>query len=195
MRKLTYTNVAATLALFVALGGSSYAAVTLTGANVRNGTMTGSDLRNESVEGRDVDNGSLTGTDLKNGSVTASDLGSLAGADVKPAQTAAGPQGPAGPAGTTQVLTRRISDVALDSGDAKDVTPRCLVGEVAVGGGAVHDGTVSDIVGVVYSYPLEADGSPPEDGERATAWRIGAENPFFSGVDHTLTAYVLCARS
>ena len=39
----------ATIALFVALGGTSYAAVTLTGANIRNGTVTGVDLKNESV--------------------------------------------------------------------------------------------------------------------------------------------------
>jgi hypothetical protein len=195
--RLTYTNVVATLALFIALGGSSYAAVTLTGANVRNGTVTGTDLKNESLKGGDVDNGSLTGTELKGGSVSASDLddGSLTGADVKPGQLAAGPQGPPGPAGTTQVLTRRIADVALNSGDAKDVTASCLAGEVAVGGGGAHDGTVSDIVGVVYSYPLEADGSPPEDGERATAWRVGADNPFFTGIDRTLTAYVLCAKA
>ena len=192
MRVLTYTNVTATLALFVALGGSSYAAVTLTGANVKNGTVTGSDLKNESLEGRDVDNGSLTGTELKDGSVTTSDLGSLAGADLQPGQLASGPQGPRG---TTQVLTRRIADVALNSGDAKDVTASCLAGENAVGGGAVHDGIVSDTVGVVYSHPLESDGSPPEDGERATAWRVGADNPFFTGINRKLTAYVLCASA
>ena len=141
------------------------------------------------MKGRDVDNGSLTGGDLKNGSVTTSDLGSLLAADFGAGQL------PAGPAGTTEVLARRVADVSLASGVSKEVVASCLPGEVAVGGGAVHDGTVADIAGVTYSLPLEADGSPPEDGERATQWLIGAQNHFTSGVDHKLTAYVLCANA
>jgi hypothetical protein len=193
----TYTNVTATIALFIALGGSSYAAASLTGADVRNGTVTGADLRSESVKGRDVDNGSLTGSDLKPGSVTTSDLddGSLLGADFKAGQLAAGPVGPQGPAGTTEVLSRRVAEVPLLEGERKEVIARCLPGEVAVGGGAVHDGTVSDLVSIAYSYPLEADDSPPEDGERATAWLAGGHNLFISGVDRKMTVYVLCANA
>jgi hypothetical protein len=193
----TYTNVTATIALFIALGGSSYAAASLTGSDVRNGTVTGADLRSESVKGRDVDNGTLTGSDLKTGSVTASDLddGSLLGADFKAGQLAAGPVGPQGPVGTTEVLSRRVAEVPLLEGERKEVIARCLPGEVAVGGGAVHDGTVSDLVSIAYSYPLEADDSPPEDGERATAWLAGGHNLFISGVDRKMTVYVLCANA
>ena len=195
MRYLTYTNVTATLALFLALGGSSYAAVTLTGADVRNGTVTGSDLKSESVKGRDVDNGSLTGSDLKNGSVTSSDLDALAGADLEAGQLAAGPAGPQGPAGTTQVLARRVAEVALDEGQRKEAIASCLPGEVAVGGGAIHDGTAADDVYIAYTHPLEADGSTPEDGDRATAWLAGGHNLFISNVDRKMTAYVLCANA
>ena len=39
--RLTYANVMATIAVFVALGGSSYAAITITGKNVRNSSLTG----------------------------------------------------------------------------------------------------------------------------------------------------------
>jgi Collagen triple helix repeat (20 copies) len=81
----------ATLALFVALGGSSYAAITITGGNVRNGTLTGKDLKNESVKGADIDNGSLTARDVKNGSLLATDFRS--------GQLPTGPAGPQGPAG------------------------------------------------------------------------------------------------
>jgi hypothetical protein len=189
-----YTNVTATIALFVALGGTSYAAATISGADVRNGTVTGTDLRSESVTGRDVDNGSLTGSDVKNRTITTSDLGSLAGADLKAGQLAAGPAGPQGAAGTTEVLTRRVADVALDEGVSKDVIASCLPGEVAVGGGAVLDAP-AQFVFVAYSHPLEADGSPPEDGERATQWSVGGRNLFLSGVDRKLTAYVLCANA
>jgi hypothetical protein len=188
-----YTNVTATLALFVALSGSSYAAATLTGANVKNGSVSGADIRNGSVKGRDV--GGITGGDVKAGALTSADVGVLAGADLGPGQLAAGPQGPAGPAGTTQVLARRVATVTLDEGDEKDVTVTCLAGEAAVGGGAAHDGAPTDLVAVVYSHPLEADGSTPEDGDQATAWRVGAQNLFVSGVDRTLTVYVLCANA
>jgi hypothetical protein len=190
----TYTNVTATIALFIALGGTSYAAATLTGADVRNGTVTGSDLRQESVTGRDVDNGTITGRDLKDRSLTSSDLGSLAGADLASGQLAAGPQGPQGPAGTTQALTRRV-DVTLGVGDAKEATASCLPGEVAVGGGAFLDSAGSDVLAVRYAYPLEADGTAPEDGERATQWVGGGHNhPNFSTVARTFTVYVLCGN-
>jgi len=39
LRRLSYANVVATLALFVALGGSSYAAIRITGKNVVDGTL------------------------------------------------------------------------------------------------------------------------------------------------------------
>lgn len=193
--RLSYTNVTATLALFVALGGTSYAAATLTGADFRNGTLTGADLRSESVKGRDIDNGSLTGSDLKDASVTSSDLDALVGADLRPGQLAAGPAGPQGPIGTTQVLTRRVADVALDEGDRKEAIASCLPGEVAVGGGGLHDGTLADLVSIAYSYPLEADGSTPEDGDRPTAWLAGGHNLFISSVNRKMTVYVLCANA
>ena len=52
--KLTYANVTATLALFVALGGSSWAAITITGKNVRNGSLTGKDIKRNSIGARQV---------------------------------------------------------------------------------------------------------------------------------------------
>ncbi|MGH2946858.1 MAG: hypothetical protein ACRDPC_11455 [Solirubrobacteraceae bacterium] len=47
--RFTYSGVTATAALFVALGGSSYAAITITGGNVANGSLTGSDVKNGSL--------------------------------------------------------------------------------------------------------------------------------------------------
>jgi hypothetical protein len=49
MRRLTYSNVIATLALFIALGGSSYAALKITGRNVVNRSLTGKDIKKKSV--------------------------------------------------------------------------------------------------------------------------------------------------
>jgi hypothetical protein len=53
-RHLSYANVTATLALFIALGGSSYAALQLTGRDIRNNSLTGRDVRNNSLGGRDI---------------------------------------------------------------------------------------------------------------------------------------------
>ena len=49
MPRLTYSNVTATLALFIALGGSSYAAVKITGRDVANRSLTGKDIKKRSV--------------------------------------------------------------------------------------------------------------------------------------------------
>lgn len=75
-RKGTYANVASTLALVVALGGVSYAAVA---------------IPKNSVGSKQIINSSVKSADIKNGS--------LKGADFKAGQLPAGAQGPAGPAG------------------------------------------------------------------------------------------------
>ena len=52
MRKhLTYANVMATIAVFIALGGSSYAAITITGRDVKNGSLTSRDLKRNTLGG------------------------------------------------------------------------------------------------------------------------------------------------
>jgi hypothetical protein len=83
--QLTYSNVVATLALFVALGGSSYAAITITGRDVQDESLTGADVKNSSLAGSDVKNGALAGADVKNGSLAGIDVknNSLTGADIK----------------------------------------------------------------------------------------------------------------
>jgi hypothetical protein len=79
--RLTYANVVASLALFAALGGSSYAAISVTGAQVRDNSLSGRDVRNASLTGRDVRDRSLLAQDFK------------------PGQLRAGPQGPKGDSG------------------------------------------------------------------------------------------------
>jgi hypothetical protein len=53
-RRLTYANVMATLAVFIALGGSSYAAVKISGTNIRNGSIAAKKLKRNSLTGREV---------------------------------------------------------------------------------------------------------------------------------------------
>jgi hypothetical protein len=57
--RLTYANVVATLALFLALGGSSYAVVQFTGKNVKDNSLTTKDVKNRSLLNRDFKPGQL----------------------------------------------------------------------------------------------------------------------------------------
>jgi len=91
--------VVSVIALIVALGGTSYAALSLPKNSVstkqlKKNAVTNSKIKNNAVTGSKVKNGSLTGSDLKNGSVT----GSKIAAGTLPAGPA-GAQGPAGPKG------------------------------------------------------------------------------------------------
>lgn len=52
--KLTYANVMSTLAVFIALGGSSYAALTITGRDVKNSSLTYRDLKRNTIGGSRV---------------------------------------------------------------------------------------------------------------------------------------------
>ena len=49
-----HATVVAYLALFVALGGTSYAAIIVTGQNVKDGSLTGKDVRNHSLATKDL---------------------------------------------------------------------------------------------------------------------------------------------
>jgi hypothetical protein len=91
---LTYANVMSTLALFIALGGVSYAAATLP----RN-SVGATQLKASAVTGAKVKNESLTGADVKDRSLTAADFKGGVPAGPAGAKGDAGPAGSAGPAG------------------------------------------------------------------------------------------------
>jgi hypothetical protein len=83
--KLTYANVTATLALFVALGGTgAYAANEWTGANIQDGSLAGVDIADGSVASRDVQDNSVRGEDIADGLVASRDVqnNSLRGEDI-----------------------------------------------------------------------------------------------------------------
>lgn len=57
--KLTFANVISVVALFVALGGSSYAAVMIGSGNVKNRSLRGIDVRKNTLTGAEVDEARL----------------------------------------------------------------------------------------------------------------------------------------
>ena len=52
--RLTYANVMSTLAIFVALGGSSYAALTISGTSIENRSIPATKLKRNSITGKEV---------------------------------------------------------------------------------------------------------------------------------------------
>ena len=53
-RRLTYANVMSTLALFIALGGSSYAAWSISGSDVKNRSIAGKKLKRNTLTGKQI---------------------------------------------------------------------------------------------------------------------------------------------
>lgn len=88
--RLSYANVASSLALFLALGGSSYAAFKLPRNSV--GTR---QLKAGAVRSADVRNGSIRSVDVRNGSLGLHDMAPRTRHRLR------GKRGPAGPAGAS----------------------------------------------------------------------------------------------
>jgi hypothetical protein len=58
--RLTYANVMSTLAVFIALGGSSYAALEISGSSIKNRSIPAEKLKRNSITGREVRESRLT---------------------------------------------------------------------------------------------------------------------------------------
>ncbi|MGE4427091.1 MAG: hypothetical protein AB7G37_11620 [Solirubrobacteraceae bacterium] len=104
-RRVGSAHVVAGVALFVALGGTSYAAVTLpknsVGAKqIKKNAVTSSKVKKNAITSSKVKNRSLTLSDLSTKTVNALKGGGGAAGPVGPAGPA-GPQGPQGPTGAT----------------------------------------------------------------------------------------------
>ncbi len=157
--------VIALIALFVALGGTTYAAVRLP----RNSVGT-AQLRNGAVTKKKIQ---------------PKTLGALKGQ--------VGPQGPQGPQGTqgqagapgaTNVVSRKGTAVAVDPGTSALATATCAQGETVVGGGG--NGSQPPVV-LWASVP-----SPPGvSAAPATGWTVTAYNT--DSVQHFVIPYVMCA--
>ena len=64
------STVVALLALFVALGGTGYAAVKINGKSIKAGTITGNKLRSKTLTGTKVKNKTVTGNRFKGNTLT-----------------------------------------------------------------------------------------------------------------------------
>jgi hypothetical protein len=73
---LTYANVMATVAVFIALGGSSYAVATgsIDGREIKNNSVGTKDLLNNGVRGKDIRTGTVQGTDVAADALTGANV-------------------------------------------------------------------------------------------------------------------------
>ena len=91
----SHSMLVAYIALFVALGGTSYAAISITGRQVVDSSLTGKDLKNGSVTTSDIRNYSLRAKDFKLGQLPVAATG---------AQGIRGFKGETGATGTTGAI-------------------------------------------------------------------------------------------
>jgi hypothetical protein len=148
--RLTYANVMATVAVFIALGGSSYAAIKVTGRDVKDGSLTGADIRNRSLTAADVKDGSLLARSFKPGQLPKGDTG---------AQGPRGDTGPAGPiagaAGGDLTGTYPAPSIAGGAVTAAKVAPNALTG------GQIDESTLARVPDAAA-----VGGLPPSSFER-----------------------------
>ena len=143
-----HTTAVAYLALFAALGGSAYAAVTVTGKNIKNGTITGKDVKNRSL-----------GTSKLSPTAVSSLIGERGPQGPQGERGARGPagpigqtgpkgdtgpageqglQGPTGVSGYVVVVTPVSEATTIPKGQAGRVGVVCPDGRRVLGGGVAH---------------------------------------------------------
>jgi hypothetical protein len=100
------------IALFVALGGTGYAAAKLNGKNIKNKTISGAKLKNKTITGGKLKNRTLGVTKLSKGAVSS----------LKGGTGPAGPTGPTGAAGSSLAFANVAADGTVDAANSKNVT-------------------------------------------------------------------------
>lgn len=177
-QRLTFANVVACIALFVALGSGAYAATQLPKNSVGS-----KQIKKNAVNSAKVKDRSLKAVDFKEG------------------QLPAGPQGPqgekgaTGAAGATNVVARRAVETDVANGTQATESVTCEAGEHLVGGGAafVNGSNQYEFPATIHgSVPTGAGGKPVLDGAEASGWRASATNQTTATRDFVVIA--LCAK-
>jgi len=153
--RLTYANVIATLALFVALGGSSYAALK---------------LPRNSVGSVQIRTGAVASSEVKDRSLKLQDISKPTRASLAGKQGPAGAQGPAGQPGApaTRFLAAVTAAGQLLRGNASSGGSAGAVGSYSIG-------FAQDISACVYTATLgSTDGSDVPPG-RITVSQVGGK--------------------
>jgi len=189
--RLTFANVMSVIALFIALGGTGYAAITLPNNSVglkqikKNG-VGGAEIRKNAVRSGEVKNRALRAVDFAVGQLPAGPQGL---------------QGIQGVRGTFGDITTQFEQatVALADSTKASYDVHCPDGQRALAGGARGDVTDSEFTNVTSSRPIISTTSPgaPIDGGTFTGWRATVFNPPAGGAppggDILPEVWVICA--
>jgi Collagen triple helix repeat (20 copies) len=192
-----HSTAVAYLALFAALGGSAYAAATVTGKNIKDGTVTGRDVKDRSLGTSKLSASAVSSLAGKPGPAgpqgpagpkgDKGDRGPAGPAGPKGETGPAGPagtQGPAGPAGPSGISGWEYvvsSGVPIDGKFAGDARVYCPTGKKALGGGASSTG---------YKSTSELATSAPVNG--GIGWVASYYNADITPI--TVYAWVICAN-
>lgn len=176
-------------ALFVALGGTSVAAISYLPEN----SVGTKQIQNDSVTRAKIAHESITSVLVKDGSLTAGDFAA--------GQLPAGPRGPAGPAGPKgdkgdpgaigpiTVLTEQVSvndPAPAGTWSSRSVTQTCHSGEKALAAGTGWSSAAdTDALSTVYMRPVVESGS-------VVGYHARGGNA--TGTARTFTLYVLCYK-
>jgi hypothetical protein len=184
-----HTTAVAYLALFAALGGSAYAATTITGTNIKDGTLTGRDVKNRSLDANKLSTNAISSLRGQRGPAgpqgprgATGERGPAGSAGAAGPKGETGPQGPAGPAGASGISgwEYRVSSPGVsipgNSGGLAQID--CPGGKKALGGG-----------GASSSYGTYLAASAPTDP--GTGWVVAYHNTY--PTPRTVYAWVICA--
>jgi hypothetical protein len=169
--RLTYANVTATAALFVALGGTSYAAATLAKNSVGS-----AQIRANAVGSSEIRRNAVSSSEIRDRSIALRDLAVSTRASLRGAVGPAGPAGTPGPAGAagTALSAAVNSGGARVAGNARDNVNH------PIGSNEYTVEFTRDVSACVYSATLAAvqnNGTleqPPEGGGISVASAGGA---------------------
>ncbi|HEV2791212.1 MAG TPA: hypothetical protein VGV69_07940 [Solirubrobacterales bacterium] len=213
-RHLSVANVLSCIALFVALGGTAFAAMHLgpgevkainiakqavTNAKIKQQAVTSGKIKNGGVNALDIGAGQVIGEKIATGAVTGKKIGKKA---VSP-RTIAEEAVTAGKLGNESVTASKLSaslyaqlvrNVAYesktsvsDSEPNKSATATCPNGKQAISGGVRLEGELAN-VSVIGSYPLSS--GAVRTGWEALAHETGGD---IAG-NWSVTAFVVCAE-
>jgi hypothetical protein len=216
---LSFANVISVIALFVALGGASYAAVSLPknsvkakqiaknavgtselkkravrGADINNNAVSASKIQANAISGSKVLDGSLGSSDVLDNNLTADDLAdsSVGSGEVTDGSlTASDLQ--AGLLDLDVSVQFAQAAAPLANGAETSVDVHCLPGQTAIGGGTRGDLTNSELTKVTASRPITSTGNSgaPGDNGTFTGWRGTFVNEN-NGADIRPEVWVIC---
>ncbi len=163
-RALTFSNVVAFLALFVALGGSVYAAGKISGRQIKANSLPGNRIKPKTIAGNRLKPNTLTGRQIKKHSLTDKEINQETLTGISAAALAG--------------VQYQVTTVPLvrNSSDGTTATVGCPPGMSVIGGGA----TVSD-----DEHAFVTDSGP---GTQLAGWTATGFVRFGAGGTMTVTA-------